>query len=119
MGAVDGPWPVGEFGGVVGLVGFGARLGAVEVLSRTPPMPWPYSRLWLWWYMAAEIPLSCRRRTRPREVLVVRVASLHKTQGTLRIGIGILCSSSREVYIVLQLNLEKQRTRKQKKTERK
>lgn len=76
-GTVEAPWPVGEFGGVDGrrVSGTGVRWGATEVLSRTP---WPYSAPWLWWYIAAEIPLSCRRRTNPREVLVVRVASLHK-----------------------------------------
>lgn len=33
--------------------------------------------------MAAEIPLSWRRRTNPREVLVVRVPSLHRHKSTM------------------------------------
>lgn len=72
----EAPCSVGEFGGVDGRrgTGLGTWFGATEVLNRTPPLPW------LWWYMAAEIPLSCRSRTKPREVLVVRVASLCKSK---------------------------------------
>lgn len=76
VGTDDAPGSVGEFGGVEGRreAGLGGLFGATVVLNRTPPLSW------LWWYMAAEIPLSCRRRTKPREVLVVRVASLYKQE---------------------------------------
>ena len=66
---------LGELGGVE--EGRAPRWGAMEVLNSRPSLPCGGSRPWLWWwYMAAEMPLSCRRRTSPREVLVVRVASL-------------------------------------------
>lgn len=84
--AAEAAGRVGELGDMGGRSGsgWGTRIGATEVLSRTPPPPRLCS--WLWWYMAAEMPLSWSRRTKPREVLVVRVASLRR-QRQLETGI--------------------------------